>query len=989
MHILKATCGISAVIYCLIMSSCTNDMLSDNILTDDEIAFRAWVDERPSSHASRSGVAGGFEYLGPETATSDLEQTLYVHTLINEDCLDNTQSRAAAIHTSDLKSFQVSAYAHDGNLTTPGGTARPNLIQNATVKEQNNELWGTANKHYWPSSYERVRFYAYANLPGTLTPTSNFTQLRYTVNTDVRRQNDIVAAVSDVATADYIASKQPVGMLFKHILTGIRLRTAKGDNTIANYTIKRIGFENVYGSGTFTLKEFSNDAAADRSAMWTLSQGTSMAVPTSFTIDFGTGKHVGSDQPITADEQTLMMIPQQLPEGARLVIALEDETGLEHQLIKTLSGADWGMGQMITYIISSNAILVEDVFELYEVTRSKATGPVVSETRLPDVYKYEAPYYNYNMYDSTEVSMTTHYRIRSYRKEYPTYIDGQPVGNIKITPLSYTMSGGTDWIRTAVNNHPDNEHSGDGAYYDMVVDAQKMTQEDPWTEKLLKKRHAGEVMPSYSLDKDGYYDLSKRYSKNDEGVEAEITTANCYIVSGWGKYKFPVVYGNSIRHSRINYEAFGGFKIKGKSGLAMSDYKFLEGDDNPFVNSQGDKISTLKDLGGKDFINPRVTNATQPTLIWADYPEIVEDIYTSLHSAPNSAASTDDEDVYIEGVGTIKMKYVYFELTQENIQQGNIMMGFVSGTDNDKVNWSWQIWITPFIPDNHDGLNDKANDILDEDDEMLPTATFNSSGQSFTLLPYNLGWCNRVHLKFGDKDRDCDYTFVQAQTGKVIKLTVHQISTEDIQHGNNVLFQWGRKDPLRGSYSFSKGDPMLKPFYDWNNRTKKVEQYKIKPDSTAKSIPEVLTSPQFVYGASKNLDNWCTTDYDNLWRIHSSNIPDDCVQETDGKTIYDPSPVGYMIASSDVFPEFLSVNSVVDAPVRGFASSGAYISLCGYRATDGELYGGGQEAYYHAADPLYMLYFNAKSNTATQQNLQRVISGAVRPRQDRRFITSE
>ncbi|MCM1484187.1 MAG: fimbrillin family protein [Muribaculaceae bacterium] len=810
MHISKATCGISFLIAAnMFLSSCKDELLNDGLVSNDEIAFRASVQDRPSGHASRSGVAGGCEYLGAEAVTSDLDQTLYVHTIINEDQIGHADSRAAVITKEELKSFNVSAYAYNGSWTTPSGTTRPNLIRNAVVTEQNNSVWEAADKHYWPVSEERVRFYAYANLPGTTMPYTNFTQLSYTVNSDVTRQNDIIAAVSDVETAKYKGSA--VTMDFHHILTGIRFRPAEGDNElIYNYTIKSVTFDGIYGAGTFTLKEFTDDPIVNRDAMWSLSQGTSTPAPRSFTVTFGTsGTTPVKGEYINSESQTLMMIPQKLSGTSQVTVTLLDKNGREYQLVKTLSGEEWGMGQMITYVISTKSILVEDVFEIYEVSRSTATGPVTEEKLLPSVYTYEAPYYNYNMYDSTEVSMTSHYCIRSYRKEYPKYVNGQLTGDIRITPLAYTSEGNSDWITTAENTHEDNVDTHLGKYYDMVVDAQKLTQYDPW-QKFFDNRTAADVMPSYSLDSDGYYDLSKRYSKDDAGTVAEINTSNCYIVSAPGKYKFPVVYGNSIRHNKINYESFGGFKPATTTTNRLSDQSFIL--NNPFTNADGEPISDEKDVNGGDFVSIRVKNATNPTLIWADFPEIVDDTMISLSNLPNSASSDADEDITLDDVGTIKMKYVYFELTKENIQQGNMMIGFISGTAS-YVNWSWHIWITPFVPDNHNGMNDKANEELAEEDRMLEVSSFTVNGTKFNLLPYNLGWCNRIYLTFGSEDRSTEYVFTQTATGKVIKFTVFQPHATDVQHGNNLLYQWGRKDPLRGSYSFAYGTPQLKPFY--------------------------------------------------------------------------------------------------------------------------------------------------------------------------------
>jgi hypothetical protein len=37
---------------------------------------------------------------------------------------------------------------------------------------------------------------------------------------------------------------------------------------------------------------------------------------------------------------------------------------------------------------------------------------------------------------------------------------------------------------------------------------------------------------------------------------AERNTANCYIISSTGSYKFPIVYGNGIKDGKINQDAY-------------------------------------------------------------------------------------------------------------------------------------------------------------------------------------------------------------------------------------------------------------------------------------------------------------------------------------------------------------------------------------------------------------------------------------------------
>ena len=55
-----------------------------------------------------------------------------------------------------------------------------------------------------------------------------------------------------------------------------------------------------------------------------------------------------------------------------------------------------------------------------------------------------------------------------------------------------------------------------------------------------------------------YIDLSKIDFLT--GKKTKRNTANCYVIRKPGKYKFPIVYGNSIKNGEINPNSYNGFK---------------------------------------------------------------------------------------------------------------------------------------------------------------------------------------------------------------------------------------------------------------------------------------------------------------------------------------------------------------------------------------------------------------------------------------------
>lgn len=1011
--------------FCTLMCACEDEQIYPAATPGNEICFQVIDDRDWSDMPGRSGEAMGCEYHGSVSVASDYGQPLYLHTVVNDDLGAPAISRAAPFTTTDLKSFRLSAYAYSGEWTNP---AAANFIINENVTPAKDGLWNTSDNHYWPASHERVRFIAHANMPGTLSAARDIRRFTYSVSNNVSRQNDMVIAVADESAGWHISNKiQKVELIFHHLLTAIRFRMAENDNELKPYRIKSVGFKNISMKGSFNLGDFSGDPDADRDAMWTVdapAEGSTM------TVTFADDRRRPEGGVITEPEETMMMIPQVLGADAAVRVVLANDEGLEFELETSLAGLDWGMGEKIDYVISSKSILEETVLVLYTVQRTMATGEVISEAKVEgNTYNYTAPYYNYDYYDGKSISMTSHYRIESYRKQYLKHVDGKPTGDVKYTPLDveyeYPEDGGQpEWLRRG-------DREDGGGYFDIVVDAQPLEQDDPWT-RVLKSRTVEEVMPLDARDSEGYYDLSLAHG--------ERSTANCYIINAPGLYKFPVVYGNAIRHGKLNPEAFGLFertpdKVEGgKSYYSNSSGELVEAFDQHgelvYHKVKGPNNDTdetydcpvkyvsaypeIRDAGGNSHMpyrtadgdysifqkdpknnrSVRVENAQTPRIIWADYPEIIMPLSSDL-AARNVAGTSGEEYLGIKDFNgsELRTKFIRFEIKQADIEQGNIMIGYTKATNDKQVLWSWHIWITPFSPHNHNGLNDAANATLEEPDKIMNSVAFTSStGETMSLMPYNLGWCNRVYLTFGTGDRNTVVRCRQKETGNYIDIAVHQPQAFDTQFGNNLLFQWGRKDPMRGSFTFGKYTPILKRFYTLNKAGDNYEEYVISPKYEKKKVNEVLKEPQFVYGADSlaRATYWCQRPYQEMWRIKEL-VPDGVEQVSGGKTIFDPSPVGFMVAGTPVYSAFLG-GFWVDNPIKGlesdWKSKPLYFSVCGYRGNRGEMVGAGEEAYYHSittdgrnSKALHLKY----GSTAEIVDIPRAWCAAVRPREDRKF----
>ena len=135
------------------------------------------------------------------------------------------------------------------------------------------------------------------------------------------------------------------------------------------------------------------------------------------------------------------------------------------------------------------------------------------------------------------------------------------------------------------------------------------------------------------------HDLSYDYN-------GQMNTANCYVVTHPGYYKFPLVYGNAIKNGATNAIAYG---------VGTNSTTFVNHLDQPIEDPYIYKNSGCT-VGSAE-------------LVWQDAQNLISNI-----------SLCDDK------------KYIKFEITKDNIEQGNAVIA-VKNTDG-TIMWSWHIWVT-------------------------------------------------------------------------------------------------------------------------------------------------------------------------------------------------------------------------------------------------------------------------------------------------------
>lgn len=276
-------------------------------------------------------------------------------------------------------SFGVTAiYQEDGNNVL--------LLDNAEAEKTDGEFWGFKNNSNarWPMG-STVSFHAYAPHSSANNNMLTYgvdkdqvqTQISYTASTtadDIINQPDLIVA-TNTGSRQLTDADEAVHLNFYHALTAVSFAIDKD-------------LVNVIGQGakmtSVTLKGIPNKGNCNLSvsatanvptATWTMENGTG-----EYTFDLSNENIVVSDkdQALTKDNQTLMMIPQTLPEGAEVCFNL-DVNGTTQEWKAPLKGQVWEAGKSIIYKLSANSInMLDDAKVVYPDTWTASSFPKAS-----------------------------------------------------------------------------------------------------------------------------------------------------------------------------------------------------------------------------------------------------------------------------------------------------------------------------------------------------------------------------------------------------------------------------------------------------------------------------------------------------------------------------------------------------------------------------------------------------------------------------------
>ena len=396
--------ALSAVVF--FISCSESESLQQAHLSTDQINFIAsmahqWdanTKSAPQNPSSRS--AGERDNEAPIHVNANLAKPLYLHPVVQDGIhiwskqgTPITRSGAPiedveqerVVQTRGSKKTGLSDYSKFGvTALYQNGDAYVSLFDDATATNSG-KYWNIpdASNSTWPIG-SKVSFHAYAPhssesnsmLSSSPDRTNVQTNIHYTASSaDIVNQPDLIVA-TNAAQRSKTDANAPVDLQFSHALTAVSFAMSRDlADVIGNGAqLTSVSLMGIPNEGDCQLIA-QDDKHSSSSANWNLaSAGT-------YTFDLSAKNiTVGSDMALTDANQTLMMIPQTLPDGAKLefTFKLNSQTQV---LTVDLKGQKWEAGQSVIYKLSAKAINTLDATAVtYPSTWTASSFPKSSFT---------------------------------------------------------------------------------------------------------------------------------------------------------------------------------------------------------------------------------------------------------------------------------------------------------------------------------------------------------------------------------------------------------------------------------------------------------------------------------------------------------------------------------------------------------------------------------------------------------------------------------
>lgn len=371
-------------------TSCSeSESLQQANLSKDKITFHATLDKtwKPLSPASssRAAIAAATE-KGPIVVPTPFGKPLYLHPVVqdgihiwskegkpitrsgapledveHERVVQTRGTMSTKTDLSDYSSFGVTAIYKNGENNVSlfqEENGEPKIAVATSTTED--KVWEIKDSR-WPVGSE-VSFHAFAPYSADSTSPLSFkpdvdnekTQIKYTALTgkeEIKAQPDLI-----LATAKGSQSDNALGLNFNHALTAVTFAIDKdlADVLGAGKKLTSITLSGIPNEGTYDLAVMKGEGTA--APEWQFVQDGGSNKTGTYTFDLKDQDIVtGKDFALTSDNNTLMMIPQTLPETAKLNFQFELD-GVLQSLTIDMKDQVWQPGKSVIYKLSAKAI---------------------------------------------------------------------------------------------------------------------------------------------------------------------------------------------------------------------------------------------------------------------------------------------------------------------------------------------------------------------------------------------------------------------------------------------------------------------------------------------------------------------------------------------------------------------------------------------------------------------------------------------------------
>ena len=842
--------------------------------------------------ATRAGIAGeqvdSLVFLGEDGSEA---LTLYEHVSQMTGFPEELATKGSTLTTANIAQFGL-----DGYLTTAITGKPTHYIDNGQVNKSGSAwtLYQTGTTPYNWVNGTSIAFWARAPYTQAVTVASGYGTMSFnytlpehqTDNADATRQQDIVAAYANASYNDTEAAGTPgmVNFTFGHALAAIRFDIS---NLTSGYTVTKVTLSGVNAGGSCTVTPPSTTGTAPTFA-WTLGTTTGTYVQTLSASDFGTATVGGSNRTAVLKEnggKVFFIPPQTFGTGATATLTLSDGINTV-DVTASLAGKTVAASNMYTYNVTATMTVWEYTLE------SLSNLVTYGHLAAPDFGTVTVNSYKTSNTSSTPIPVAWTIQYSANGTTWKNSL-AETTGD-KFGLTISAQDGDSNTITASVARaHTESEHqvSGGGV-------------EDAAIATLRSRTLIGSSTNYFDLSKHPFYPPASVATSAEEAQE----TANCYVITAPGYYKFPLVYGNAIKNGATNYQSFWPqhgteYETTGNN-IAYYLRRFLQHNDqyitDPWLKNNGATVSDA-------------------VVLWQDAPYLLE-----------------DSDISISG------DYVQFYIPEEHIRPGNAVLAVrnASGT----ILWSWHIWVT--------------------EKDLTPQPVTDWNGHSYQMMNYNLGWTDANGASSDKWDSwDLYVKVTQDESGFAQIFRVRQIgeSIEVMENvGSNPFYQWGRKDPFIGANDNDNNKTMYSTAYNVNNFVSDATHTAFGNPPSGSIIGHSIQNPWKHYYNATSWDytgNNARASYGNLWDAafipNDNNVRDNYATKI--KSVYDPCPRGFAVTAGYSYTGFAlssatgwnyyasgQVNGTLLTAEKGYrfntknGDGKIFFPFCGARGGDGQ-----------------------------------------------------